>query len=58
MSDTVQFLCKGITNLTKTVADKIMLAISHVSDLIEDKGKTEEAEEAVSKLERLVRATN
>ena len=35
-----------------------MLAISHVSDLVEGKGKTEEAEEAVRKLERLVRATN
>ena len=58
LSDTVQFLCKSITNPTKTVADKIMLAISQVSDLIEDKGKTEEAEEAVRELERLVRATN
>ena len=35
-----------------------MLAISHVSDLVEDKGKTEEAEKAVRELERLVRATN
>ena len=58
MSDTVQFLCKSITNPTKTVADKIMLAISHVSDLVEDKGKTKEAEQAVRELERLVRATN
>ena len=47
MSDTVQFLCKSITNPTKTVADKIMLAISHVSELVEGKGKSEEAEKAV-----------
>merc|ERR1711923_236381 len=47
LSDTVQFLCKSITNPTKTVADKIMLAISHVADLVEDKGKNEEAEKAI-----------
>ena len=58
MSDTVQFHCKGITNPTKTVADKIMLAISHVSDLIEGKGEAEVAGEAVRELERLVQATN
>ena len=58
LSDTVQFLCKSITNPTKTVADKIMLAISHVADLVEDKGKNKEAEKAVRELERLVRATN
>ena len=60
MSDTVHFLCKGITNPTKTVADKIMLAISHVSDLIENNGNTEEieAEEAIRELERLAQATN
>ena len=54
LSDTVDFLHKSITNPTKTFADKIMVAISHISDLIEGNGKAEKAEEAVRKLERLV----
>ena len=56
----VQFLSKSITNPTKTVADKIMLAISHVSNLIEGNKEANEndAEEAVRELERLVQATN
>ena len=42
MSNTVQFLCKSITNTTKTVADKIILAISYVSNLIEGNDKVDE----------------
>jgi len=57
LSDTVQFLCKNITNPTKTLADKIMVAVSHVSDLIGGIGDGDKADEAMEELERLAEAT-
>ena len=57
LSDTVQFLCKNITNPTKTLADKIMVAVSHVSDLIGKTGDGDKADEAMEELERLAEAT-